>query len=99
MGCGSSVHNTVEPAFHNGKDSTTPNQKKSIHNEQLNGPPSSVYSTVLPAPFLFLQSIGPSSVKVSWSYETVSDDSTIVFVLEMETGVGKGYVEVFRSVP
>ena len=96
MGCGSSVQNTSEPSFHpKGTDGSSSNLGSQVlPSEKLNGP-ASVYGTV-PTPCLWLACTSPSTVKVSWSHETPSELSNTVFVLEMETGAGKGYLEVFR---
>ena len=95
MGCGSSVQSTSEPTFHpREKDSSTHLSNDVIPNEKLNGP-ASVYGTVA-APNLWLLSTSPSTVKVSWSHDTATEFSNTIFVLEMETGAGKGYLEIFR---
>ena len=100
MGCGSSVHNTSDPTFHNSgtngsKESSAPKEIDSASDEQLTRH-AAVYRSVVPAPSVWLQSLGPTTVKVSWSHETEVDDSKTTYILEMETGSGKGYVVVFR---
>jgi hypothetical protein len=96
MGCASSVQQATEPSFHNGGKETAPsNRKKSSQSEILSGP-ASVYRSVVPAPSLWLQSLSPNTVKVSWSHEAIADDSPTVFLLEIETGSGKGFLEFYR---
>ena len=98
MGCASSVQSASDPSFHHrGKNNASPLRDRST-DDHPNGPVS-VYGTVVPAPILWLQSVGPDVVSVSWtsSAESNGSDTTRTdFVLEMEKGAGKGYIEVYR---